>query len=151
MFRNACSKFSGASLVHGLCWENGADSDVPNQTRVNARASHGLLGTNIVVRAKEGHGMGTHTFNSSTRRSSELVPGYRVKPWCSAHSVLGTHVVSFKPPFFALHIGVRTARVMTTSSGLFAWMASSPLAEPGVRCETSCLTLSMVVRACCGR
>lgn len=53
--------------------------------------------------------------------------------------------MSLSPPFFALHRGDRIAIVMTTSSGLLRFRAARPPAGEGVRCETSCLTRSIVV------
>jgi hypothetical protein len=63
-----------------------------------------------------------------------------------------THLVSLNPPFLALVNALRTAIVITTSSGLFLDNVARPLGDDE-KCEVSCLIRSMAVKSarCGGR
>lgn len=54
----------------------------------------------------------------------------------------GAYGVSLKAPFFCFPSGLRTAIVITTSSGFFTCSAATPVGAC-VKCAVSCLILSM--------
>ncbi len=62
-----------------------------------------------------------------------ITPAVEVRHCHNARDCTSTRLVSFSPPFFALHRGDRMAIVMTTSSGDLRSRASRPLLAPGVK------------------